>query len=697
MSKRIVVTTLFLLTLFTTVRAQDTAPEVPALLETAPTRNDGATSAAIWLHPTDLSQSVILGTDDNAGIGIYDLSGGELQFLSDEPMGSVDLRYNFPVDDARITLVAASVKDRPQVALWTINPDTRLLERIGTIDTGIPANGSCMYLSRRTGQYYVFVNSEDGDVEQYLMRFQNGELTTTLAREFSVGSETEGCVADDELGLFYISEEEVALWRYGAEPEAGNNRRIVDIVGGNISEQVEGLTIFYGADRSGYLIAANESSNTFNLYERGGDNAFIGSFGISGGALDDRVTEPNGGDVIGLPLNDQFPAGLFVSADETNSNPSGRNNFKLASWGDIADALDLATDSSYDPRIRVDVAAAADVPTVTSLVETQPVDAGTDAADDPAIWVNPTDSELSVIIGTDKTPAGGLVVYNLDGSVHQFVPIGRVNNVDLRSGFMMNGAETTLVVATNRTENSMVIYALDAETRELTEVGAPVVSDMREVYGICMYQDLAAGAFYAFVNSANTGEVEQYLLEEDGSGRVSAVLVRDFVVGSQTEGCVVDDETGMLYVGEETVGIWRYGAQPDAGDAREMVDSTGADGNLIADVEGLAIYYAADGEGYLVASSQGSSEFVLYDRAVPNAYVGRFVVIETDVIDAVSGSDGLDVINLPLGAAFPDGALVVQDDLNLNPDGNQNFKIISWTDIAAALELVVDRTYIVGN
>ena len=43
-------------------------------------------------------------------------------------------------------------------------------------------------------------------------------------RTFSVGSEAEGCVADDDTGALYISEENEALWRYSAEPDGGTTR-----------------------------------------------------------------------------------------------------------------------------------------------------------------------------------------------------------------------------------------------------------------------------------------------------------------------------------------------------------------------------------------------------------------------------------------------------------------------------------------
>lgn len=52
---------------------------------------------------------------------------------------------------------------------------------------------------------------------------------------------------------------------------------------------------------------------------------------------------------------------------------------------------------------------------------------------------------------------------------------------------------------------------------------------------------------------------------------------------SQTEGCVVDDERGRLYISEENVGVWKYSAEPDAGETRVLVDSVDG-GQLVTDI-----------------------------------------------------------------------------------------------------------------
>ena len=74
---------------------------------------------------------------------------------------------------------------------------------------------------------------------------------------------------------------------------------------------------------------------------------------------------------------------------------------------------------------------------VEPAVETEPVSTYGDAADDPAIWVNPRDPAQSLIIGANKKL--GLEVYDLAGRRIQTLPDGRMNNVDLRDGFPFDG------------------------------------------------------------------------------------------------------------------------------------------------------------------------------------------------------------------------------------------------------------------
>lgn len=324
---------------------------------------------------------------------------------------------------------------------------------------------------------------------------------------------------------------------------------------------------------------------------------------------------------------------------------------------------------------------------VSAKVETAPVPTSGDAADDPAIWVHPTNPSLSVIIATDKN--SGLAVYDLTGKQLQFLSDGEPDNVDLRTDFPLAGKKETIVVASDRSDDTISVYVLDPNTRLLRDVAARNISTTIVIYGCCMYRSMS-GEYYVFCTS-KSGGVEQWRLFDNGSGKVDATRVRTFDVGTDCEGCAADDELGYVYIAEETTALWRYGAEPGAGTTRVAVDTTS--GHLTADIEGIAVYYAAGGKGYLIASSQGDNTFVAYDRRPPHSFLFNFEVVSAGSIDGVTDCDGCEVMNLGLGSAFPNGVFVVQDGTNTG--GNQNFKLIDWKDISVAAnpDLLVDNTY----
>jgi 3-phytase len=317
---------------------------------------------------------------------------------------------------------------------------------------------------------------------------------------------------------------------------------------------------------------------------------------------------------------------------------------------------------------------------VRATVETDPVRSSGDAADDPAIWRHPTDGAQSTIIATDKRR--GLMVYDLTGRSLQELPDGQLVNVDLRHGFPLSGSPTAIVTSGDRSDDSMAIYAIDPSTRRLRNVAARHLGVDVGVYGSCMYRSAVNGAYYVFITS-KSGEVAQWRLFEKGPGMVDAERVRGFDVGSQIEACVADDELGFLYIGEEQVGIWKYAAEPTGGNGRIQVDSTGPTGFLTPDVEGLTIFFGAAGTGYLLASTQGRDAFNVYRREGRNEYVATFTIEEGNGIDRVTHSDGIDVLNASLGPGFPHGVFVTQDQKN--DGGRQNFKLVPWPAIEAAI------------
>lgn len=311
-----------------------------------------------------------------------------------------------------------------------------------------------------------------------------------------------------------------------------------------------------------------------------------------------------------------------------------------------------------------------------------------DSATDAAIWVNPADPAQSVVIGSDKQ--GGLAVYDLAGQELQYAPDGEMWDVDLRPDFVLGGHTVTLVAAANDSATALALYTFDPVTRQLVGAAAqPIQLGVKDGYGLCLYHSAATGEFYAVAIDKH-GHVEQWRLFDDGQGKIDAEVVRTFKVGSHAQGCVADDERGDLYIAEEDVALWRYGAEPQRGEDRAQVDVVGDATRLLPDIEGLALYLGPGGSGYLIASSQGRSAFAVYERGAPNAYVGSFAVEHGPTVDGVSGTEGIAVTSAPLGDAFPHGLFVAQDVRN--DDRQRNFKLVPWDAIAEALGLPVGGT-----
>ncbi|MET9319403.1 phytase [Streptomyces sp. NPDC003038] len=356
--------------------------------------------------------------------------------------------------------------------------------------------------------------------------------------------------------------------------------------------------------------------------------------------------------------------------------------------------------------------------------------------DDPAIWRNANDPGRSLVVATAKE--GGLRVYDLEARPVQSIPApapaapddapGRFNNVDLLSGLRLSSGPADVAVVSDRGHDRLRIYRIDPSRpgAPLTDVtdpaAAPVfsanqdeINEQQTAYGLATWKDKATGRSYALVSQRNRTRIALLELRPTGAGTVGYRTVRTLDLPSafrlpsgarwtpcgepgelpQVEGMVVDPANGTLYAGQEDVGIWRMRADltstpvlvdkvreygvPGVYDEQSEECTPGADPGyggrrLTADVEGLTLFQEPDGDGYLMASSQGDDTFALYDREIEehNEYEGGFRVgAVTAALDGVEECDGAAVLNAPLGSRYPRGLLVVQDghDTPAVPDG----------------------------
>jgi myo-inositol-hexaphosphate 3-phosphohydrolase len=206
-------------------------------------------------------------------------------------------------------------------------------------------------------------------------------------------------------------------------------------------------------------------------------------------------------------------------------------------------------------------------PVVEPVLETQdvlnvdegaPADTRLGDADDPAIWVHPTDSAQSLIIGALKN--GGLDVYDLDGQVLQSIsPEGaRFNNVDVQYDFPLGDNMVDLAVTTDRYGDKLIFFAIDPATRQLTDVTDPAnplvytpagqESDQETTaYGIALYKSATSGKLYAFVTQRDALQIVQVEIVDNGNGLIGFTPVRMITLPApggeaepQSEGMVAD-------------------------------------------------------------------------------------------------------------------------------------------------------------
>lgn len=375
-------------------------------------------------------------------------------------------------------------------------------------------------------------------------------------------------------------------------------------------------------------------------------------------------------------------------------------------------------------------------------------------ADDPAIWRNPADPDRSLVVATAKE--GGLRVYDLDARQVQSLPApaaehpgdapGRFNNVDLVHGLALPSGPADLAVTTDRGHDRLRIHRIDpgrpgGPLTDVTDPAAPPVfsADQEEIneqhtaYGLATWTDPATHRAYALVSRRNETRLALLELTPTKTGTVGYRTVRTLDLPSsfrlpngtawtpcgepdelpQVEGMVVDPADGTLYAGQEDVGIWRLPAdltgKPELVDkvreygvpgtydeeSEECVagDDPGYGGSrLAADVEGLTLLTESDGDGYLLASSQGDDTFALYDRetADANEYEGGFRVTASATVDGSEECDGAAVLNAPLGRRYPHGLLVVQDGHDTPGDGDREATGFAFVDLGDVLEKVED-------
>ena len=565
-----------------------------------------------------------------------------LTLVADESkqLSSDSFEFLAPLDGQALTLNLTS----KQLQLVSPTDSGVTLNNAGAVDLSV--EGLCAAQSSQD-QIELVLLSEQAMAHQWIVKkdVQSGSWQSHVIREFNLPPGSEYCAIDTASNQILVNEEGTAIWAYPLDPEAELKRSAIDVVApfGQLQSSASALWV-----NDGNLLSFEMGEARLNHYR------------FDSAAQQYRFVNT-------LPTSQAMEVEFLHGEIKEQSL--------------ILSLYDDGTESLFNitlPAPESGVINADQFAQISAYVETPPMRTQGDAADDPAIWVNQQAPEKSLVLGTNKKQ--GLFVYDLAGAEVQQLLVGRVNNVDVRSGFTLQGQPMDVAAASHRDHNSIALFAIQPETGKLS-VQAEIQTNLDDVYGLCM--GTQATDMFVFINDQD-GRYQQYKLVDSDTGW-SGHLVREFKVATQPEGCVSFDQKGVLFVGEEDHGIWTLDLTDPKSELQEIATVNGQ--TLVDDVEGLDLYLN-DQAPLLVVSSQGNDSYVLMDALPPYAVKGRFkVVADANAgIDGASETDGLAVTSAPLGEGLEQGLMVVQDGRNVMPAELQNFKLISFSEVLKTVQ-----------
>ncbi|WP_338864631.1 myxosortase-dependent phytase-like phosphatase [Myxococcus stipitatus] len=309
---------------------------------------------------------------------------------------------------------------------------------------------------------------------------------------------------------------------------------------------------------------------------------------------------------------------------------------------------------------------------------------------DVAIWVGPPSADA----GSDAGPSGllltaynnqnaGLATFGLDGQQLENEQLdGPVVSVAIREGFRL-GANTLSLAVTSNPGVGLLAYSVDGQRTldRVQRIGpGPFFLTNAAFTTVAFYRSPGSGRLFIFASN-DAGALSQFEMSGEDGGLSATLVNRAITVSGPITGMVADDENRALYVVQAGRAIWRFDAEPTGGSTSvPVVDLTAADSKLSKNVNRLALYRAANGEGYLLAADTQAGSFAVLDRR-SYAFLGSFVVVPgTHGVGGATAPRALAVTSGPVGA-FPDGLFVAQ---NSSTTGTDDLKLVRWDAVALA-------------
>lgn len=317
---------------------------------TEPTPHD-TDDPAIWVHPTDASKSLIVGTDKEVGGGlyIYDLDGKIVnKFIDMERPNNVDIAYGLNINGVKTDIVVTTERKANVIRVFSF-PDLKPIDNGGIPifegETGKEERdgmGLALYtkqIDSVTTEIHAITGRKTGPSGTYIWQYKlsantDGTITGKVIRkfgEYSGKKEIEAIAVDNELGYIYYSDEQVGVRKYYADPEKGNLELTI-FAQEDAKRDHEGIAIYKKDEKTGYILVSNQQNNTFLVYKREGSNSnahehrLIAEIPVS-------TVECDGADAMNVNFGSKFPNGIFVAM-------SNGNVFHIYDWNVLQDWID---------------------------------------------------------------------------------------------------------------------------------------------------------------------------------------------------------------------------------------------------------------------------------------------------------------------------------------------------------------------
>jgi len=307
------------------------------------TRND-SDDPAIWIHPSDPMQSLILGTDKgdkNGGIYAFDLRGKLQKKVIGLPRpNNIDVEYGFPFKGGSIDIAVFTERNGDDIRVMRL-PSLEFIDGGGIPvfvgDSIRSPMGIGLYKSPVSGKTYAIVGRKSGPDGSYLWQYQlqdsAGVVDAHPVRKFGQfkgGKEIESILVDDAMGYVYYSDEGSGVRKYFAEPDSADIE-LSFFADTGFTEDHEGISVYPTGATTGYLLVSDQQANQFQVFKREGSpgnphlHTLITVLPIS-------TNQSDGSDVTHVSFGDLYPAGFFVAMSDNRT-------FHIYDWRKLGERI----------------------------------------------------------------------------------------------------------------------------------------------------------------------------------------------------------------------------------------------------------------------------------------------------------------------------------------------------------------------